>query len=109
MSVGWRRFAALGSAYQYLASLMGKKVRTDVIREHWGDILRLVASLNAGHVAPSTMLRKLAAYERQNQLDLALQEIGKVERTLFMLTGWRTPTCAGAVTPASTKASSATP
>ena len=64
---------------------MGKKVRTDVIREHWGDILRLVASLNAGHVAPSTMLRKLAAYERQNQLDLALQEIGKVERTLFML------------------------
>lgn len=31
------------------------------------------------------MLRKLAAYERQNQLDIALQEIGKVERTLFML------------------------
>src|SRR3546814_20997318 len=31
------------------------------------------------------MLRKLAAYERQNQLDVALQEIGKVERTLFML------------------------
>ena len=31
------------------------------------------------------MLRKLAAYERQNQLDVAVQEIGKVERTLFML------------------------
>jgi TnpA family transposase len=31
------------------------------------------------------MLRKLAAYERQNQIDLALQEIGKIERTLFML------------------------
>ena len=31
------------------------------------------------------MLRKLAAYECQNQLDLALQEIGRVERTLFML------------------------
>ena len=76
---------AAPSAYPYLAPLMGKKVRTEVIREHWGEILRLVASLNAGHVAPSTMLRKLAAYERQNQLDLALQEIGKVERTLFML------------------------
>src|SRR3546814_14207087 len=36
-------------------------------------------------VAPSVMLRKLAAYERQNQLDVALQEIGKIERTLFML------------------------
>src|SRR3546814_16459224 len=31
------------------------------------------------------MLRKLAAYERQNQLDVALQKIGKDERTLFML------------------------
>ena len=31
------------------------------------------------------MLRKLAAYERQNQVDIALQEIGKIERTLFML------------------------
>ena len=31
------------------------------------------------------MLRKLATYEQQNQLDVALQEIGKIERTLFML------------------------
>lgn len=31
------------------------------------------------------MLLKLAAYERQNQLDVALQEIGKIERTLFLL------------------------
>lgn len=50
-------------------------------------MLRLVASIKAGHVTPSTMLSKLAAYERQNQVDVALQQIGKVERTLFML-GW---------------------
>ncbi|MCQ9148146.1 MULTISPECIES: Tn3 family transposase [Brucella/Ochrobactrum group] len=72
-------------SYPDLAPLLGKKVRADIIREHWDDVLRLVASLKSGHVAPSTMLRKLAAYERQNQLDVALQEIGKVERTLFML------------------------
>jgi TnpA family transposase len=36
-------------------------------------------------------LRKLAAYERQNQLDLALQEIGRVERTLFMLDWLESP------------------
>lgn len=41
--------------------------------------------MKAGHVAPSVMLRKLAAYEGQNQVDIALQEIGKIERTLFML------------------------
>jgi TnpA family transposase len=31
------------------------------------------------------MLRKLAAYERQNQLAVVLQEVGKIERPLFML------------------------
>jgi len=62
-----------------------------VIREHWDEVLRLVASLKAGHVAPSTMSRKLAAYERQNQVDLALPEIGKIERTFFMLDWLESP------------------
>ena len=31
------------------------------------------------------MLRRLSAYQRQNQLDLALQKLGRIERTLFML------------------------
>jgi len=76
---------AASSTYPALMPLLGKRVRADVIREHWSEILRLVASVHSGHVAPSTMLKKLAAYERQNQLHLALQEVGKVERTLFML------------------------
>lgn len=45
---------------------------TDVIKAHWDNIVRLVASLKAGTVQPPIMLRKLAAHERQNQLDLAL-------------------------------------
>lgn len=73
------------AAYPTIAPLLGKRIRVDVIREHWDEVMRLVASLKAGHVAPSVMLRKLAAYERQNQVDIALQEIGKIERTLFML------------------------
>ena len=75
----------LPSNYPFIAPLLGKRIRTDIIRDQWGEVLRLVASIKAGHVAPSVMLRKLAAYERQNQLDVALQEIGKIERTLFML------------------------
>jgi TPR repeat protein len=56
-----------------------------VIHEHWDEVLRLVASLQAGTVLPSAMLQRLAAFQRQNQLDLALQELGRIERTLFML------------------------
>lgn len=36
--------------------LMGKCIKVDVIREHWDEIVRLVASLKAGTVLPSTML-----------------------------------------------------
>jgi len=43
------------------------------------------SSLKAGIVAPSVILRKLAACRRQNQLDLALRELGRIELTLFML------------------------
>ncbi len=60
-------------------------VKAEVVREHWGDILRLVASLRAGAVLPSAMLKRLAAYQRQNQLDLASQELGRVEHALLML------------------------
>jgi TnpA family transposase len=79
------------SRYEDLKPIMGKRIKVDVIREHWDEIVRLVASLKAGAVLPSTILRKLAAYERQNQLDLALQEIGRVERTLFMLDWLESP------------------
>lgn len=73
------------TAYADLQPLLGRRVKTDVIREHWSEILRLVASLNAGTVSPCAMLQRLSAYQRQNQLDLALQELGRIGRTLFML------------------------
>jgi TnpA family transposase len=46
--------------------LFGRRVRMDVIREHWDEVLRLVASLRAGTVLPSAMLKRLAAFHRQN-------------------------------------------
>ena len=68
--------------------MFGRRIRTDVIREHWDDVVRLVASLKAGTVLPSAMLKRLAGFQRQNQLDFALQELGRIERTLFTLVMW---------------------
>ena len=79
------------AAYKELAPLFGRRIRTGIIREHWGEVVHLVASLKAGTVAPSAMLKRLAAYQRQNQLDLALQELGRIERTLFMLDWLESP------------------
>lgn len=78
-------------SYKDLLPLLGRRIKVDVIREHWDEVVRLVASLKTGAVAPSTMLKKLAAYERQNQLDLALQELGRIERTFFMLDWLESP------------------
>ena len=64
-----------------LRGLIGGKLRQSLIASNWPDILRLGATLAAGPVAPSLILRKLAAYPRRN--DLA--EIGRIERTLFMI------------------------
>lgn len=40
----------------------------------------------------SLMLKKLASYPRQNGLAKALREIGRIERTLFILDWFREPT-----------------
>jgi TnpA family transposase len=89
-----RRLASIEPPTVYgdlMQPIFGRRIRTDVIREHWNEIVRLVASLQAGVVAPSVMLKKLAAYRRQNKLDLALQELGRIERTLFMLDWLESP------------------
>jgi TnpA family transposase len=68
-----------------LAPMVAGRVNETLIRSHWPDILRLDASMVAGSVVPSHILRKLAAYPRQNGLAMALREVGRIERTLFIL------------------------
>lgn len=68
-----------------LEPLIGGKIDTQHIRDHWHEILRLAASIKTGTVTASLMLRKLGAYPRQNGLARALRELGRLERTLFVL------------------------
>jgi len=82
-----RRLYVVGArtGYKALDPLIGGAVDFRLIAENWGEILRLAASIRAGTVAPSAILRRLAAYPRQNALAKALKEIGRLERTLFTL------------------------
>jgi TnpA family transposase len=82
-----RRLYVVGTrtAYKALDPLIGGTIDLRVIAENWEEILRLAASIKAGTVAPSATLRRLAAYPRQNALAKALNEIGRLERTLFTL------------------------
>ncbi|KQB95531.1 transposase [Loktanella sp. 1ANDIMAR09] len=73
------------SAPKELRGLIGGKIREKLIVENWPDILRSVATMAAGVMPPSQLLRKFASYPRQHELALALREIGKIERTLFII------------------------
>jgi TnpA family transposase len=70
--------------YGPLASMIGGAVDLGLVEENWDEVLRLAASIRAGTVPPSVILRKIAAFPRQNALSKALREIGRVERSIFM-------------------------
>jgi TnpA family transposase len=72
-------------AYPALQSLISGAVNQKLIEAHWPDIMRLADSIRQGTVTASLILRKLGSYPRQNGLAVALRELGRVERTLFML------------------------
>jgi TnpA family transposase len=73
------------SDYPTIEPLIGGRINVALIRAHWAEILRIVASIRAGTVAPSVIMRQLASYPRQNGVAAALRELGRLERTLFTL------------------------
>ena len=73
------------SSYPLLEPLIGDTVETAAITSQWAELLRLKASIQAGVVVPSVILRKLAAAGNSNSLSRALRALGRIERTLFTL------------------------
>ena len=68
-----------------LAPLIGDTVETAAILGQWTELMRLKASIEAGTVVPSVILRKLAAAGAGNALSRALRALGRIERALFTL------------------------
>ncbi len=73
------------AAYEALKPMIGGTLNIKHVRAHWDEILRLATSIKQGTVTASLMLRKLGSYPRQNGLAVALRELGRIERTLFIL------------------------
>ncbi len=73
------------ASYNALKPMIGGTLNIKHVRAHWDEILRLATSIKQGTVTASLMLRKLGGYPRQNGLAIALREIGRIERTLFIL------------------------
>ena len=71
--------------YEHIDALFTDTINWELIETHWQDMMQVVLSIQAGKVLPSMLLRKLSSHNRQNKLYLAFRELGRVERTLFLL------------------------
>ena len=67
------------------AMISSEEINVNRIKNNWDEIQRLTVSIQQGSATASLLLRKLSNYPRQNGLALALREIGRIERTLFIL------------------------
>ncbi|MBE9193783.1 Tn3 family transposase [Synechocystis sp. LEGE 06083] len=73
------------NAYELIEPLFKGVPEWALIQTHWKDLMRVVLSIKAGKLMPSTLLRKLNSYSRKNRLYKAFQALGNVIRTLFLL------------------------
>ena len=73
------------SRFPKLKDQVAGVVRRQRILERWDDMLRLAGSLKLGWVTASLFVQKLQAFPQQNALTRALQEYGRLIRTLHIL------------------------
>ena len=71
--------------YGVLDELAAKKVNVRLIAEHWDDLLRLAGSLKLGVVRAAGLTRTLQTNDRPTKLARALQELGRMVKTLYLL------------------------
>ncbi|MBZ9711556.1 Tn3 family transposase [Mesorhizobium sp. ESP7-2] len=88
-----RKFHTLekGDAYPALSKHIGAPINSTLIIDHWDDLLHLAASITTRSVVPSTILKKLSASAKESQLARALRELGRIERSLFMIEWYSSP------------------
>ncbi len=74
-----------------LEPIIAGTVNVEHIKVHWDELLRLGVSIRSGTSSASAMLKRLSAYPRQNGLAVALRDIGRIERSLFMMEWLKSP------------------
>lgn len=76
----FKKYAQLG--YQLLPT---KYLDKDEIIDSWDDILRLMVSLKLGKTTAYQVFKRLNSYAKQNPLETAFKEFGRIIQTIFIL------------------------
>jgi TnpA family transposase len=71
--------------YGVLNGMARHRVRTELIIRHWDDLLRVAGSLKMGAISASELTRSLLRSNRPSTLARAIGELGRVAKTLYLL------------------------
>ena len=72
--------------YSPLNGVSGHRINTELIGQHWDDVLRLSGSLKLGLVQATSIMRTLQVGDRPTKLAQAVAEIGRIDKTIHILT-----------------------
>lgn len=87
-------YRSTSSDLQGLAALrpyLNKTLNEDVITNGWDEMLRVTLSLKKGYCTASLLVSKLQAYPRQHPMTRAVQEYGRLEKTIHILRWYADP------------------
>jgi TnpA family transposase len=62
-----------------------KYINVDIIREHWDDLLRLIATIKLKLTPASQIFKRLTSYAKQHTVYQALKAFGQIIKTQFIL------------------------
>ncbi|MBV8265443.1 MAG: Tn3 family transposase [Planctomycetaceae bacterium] len=85
--IGEARFWRMDPAADYgaLNGLARHRVNTDLIARNWDDLLRVAGSLARGTISASELIGSLLRSSRPATLTRAIGELGRVAKTLYLL------------------------
>lgn len=76
---------SMNVTYKHIDGLFKDAIDWELIRTHWQDLMQIALSIYTGRVSSPILLRKLSHYSHKNRLYLAAQELGRVQRTVYLL------------------------
>jgi TnpA family transposase len=85
--IGEARFWRIDNSANYgaLDGLTKNKINTDLITNNWDDMLRVAGSLKLGTVNAIDLMRSLQRGNQPSTLAKALGELGRIIKTLYLL------------------------
>jgi TnpA family transposase len=89
-NIGEQKIYAFSAKQTYVKRgykiLPSRTINLQLIKTHWNDILRFMATIKLKYTSASQLLKRLSSYAKDHPLYKALKEFGRILKSIFILT-----------------------